>query len=96
MTETITGEVIHVVGPEDHEDAKLVDELSMLAESRYVLVCREGGTPSVFERVLAFLRRDPIRPITIVADEEVSEGTELTVTVHETGMNNVYEAVEPR
>lgn len=96
MTETITGEVIHVVGPDEHDDAEMLDELAALAESRYVLVCREGGTPGLFEQIVSFLKREPIRPITIVADEDAEESAELTVTVHETDLPGVYEAIEVR
>jgi len=94
MTETITGEVLHVVGPEELDEAELVGELRSLAESRYVLVCREGGKPSWLERVWSFLTRDPIQPVTIVADEGPSEGTEITATVKETDLPGVYEAVD--
>jgi hypothetical protein len=94
MTETITGEVIHVVGPDEHDEAQMLDDLAALAESRYVIVCREGGKPGLFERVWAFLKRDPIRPVTIVADEDAAEGDELTATVHETELPGVYDAIE--
>lgn len=96
MTETITGEVIHVVGPDELEDAELVAELATMAESRYVLVCREGGSPGWLERLWSFLTRDPIQPVTIVADEGPAEGTEITATVHETDLPGVYEAVDVR
>lgn len=96
MTETITGEVLHVVTPEERDDANMLDELATLAESRYVLVCREGGAPSIVERVVAFLKRDPIEPVTVVVDEVVEEGTEITATVRETDLPGVYDAVEVR
>jgi len=96
MTDTITGEVLHVVAPEEREDANMLDELAALAESRYVVVCREGGAPSVFERIWAFLKRDPIRPITVVVDEAVEEGTEVTATVRETDLPGVYDAIDVR
>ena len=96
MTETITGEVIHVIGPEELDEAELVGELRSLADARYVLVCREGGTPGWLERIWSFLTRDPIQPVTIVADEGPAEGTEITATVHETDLPGVYEAVDLR
>jgi len=94
MTETITAEVIHVVTPAERDDANMLDELAALAESRYVVVCREGGAPSILERVWSFLKRDPIRPITVVADDAVEEGEEITATVHETELPGVYDAIE--
>jgi hypothetical protein len=96
MAETIEGEVIHVVGPEELDDHDLTAELRSLAASRYVIVCRKGGAPNLFERVWAFLRRDPIQPVTIVAERAVNEGTELTATVRETEIPGVYEATEIR
>ncbi|MFC7075747.1 DUF7526 family protein [Haloarcula halophila] len=92
MTERITGEVIHVVEPSDLDDYDLQPELEELADSRYVLVCREGGVPSWFERVRAFLLRRPIEPITLVAERGADEGEEVTASVRETGMPGVYEA----
>ena len=96
MVETIEGEVIHVVGPDELGEHDLTAELQSLAASRYVLVCRTGGAPTLFERVWAFLRRDPIQPVTIVAERAVEEGKELTVTVRETEIPGVYEATEIR
>ena len=96
MTETITGEVIHVVGPAELDEAELVAELAALAESRYVLVCREGGKPGWLERLWSFLRRDPIEPVTIVSDDVVEEGVEVTATVRGTDLPGVYEAVDVR
>lgn len=96
MTETMTLEVIHVVGPAELDEAELVGELAALAESRYVLVCREGGKPGWLERLWSFLTRDPIQPLTIVADDGVAEGAEVTATVRETDLPGVYEAVDVR
>ncbi|MBX0294834.1 DUF7526 family protein [Haloarcula nitratireducens] len=94
MTETITGEVIHVVPPDELDDYDLDPELASLADSRYVLVCRKGGRPSWLERIVAFFRRDPIEPVTLVADTAVDEGEEVTVRVSETGVAGVYDVVE--
>jgi hypothetical protein len=92
MTERIRGEVIHVVEPADLDDYDLQPELRELADSRYVLVCREGGTPSWFERLKAFLLRQPIEPVTLVTERGADEGQEVTARVRETGMAGVYEA----
>lgn len=94
MAETLRAEVLHVVPPEDLEEYDLADELRALAESRYVLVCREGGSPSWLERILAFLLRRPIEPVTLVSDIAAEEGQEVTATVEETELAGVYEAVD--
>ncbi|MFB6128056.1 MAG: hypothetical protein ABEJ79_12295 [Halolamina sp.] len=94
MSETVRGEVIHVVGPDELDEYELEAELATMAESRYVLVCRDGGVPSVLERIWAVLRRRPIEPVTIVAERDVEEGTELTATVRETELAGVYRAVD--
>jgi len=94
MPREITGEVIHVVGPEEQDDYELDGTVAELADSRYLLVCREGGVPSVFERVIAFFRRDPITPVTLVADEGPEEGTEIEATVDFTTVDGVYEVIE--
>ena len=96
MTKAVRGEVIHVVPPGDRDEYELTAELRSLAESRYILVCREGGSPSWFERVRSFLARTPIEAVTIVADTAPSEGDEVTVTVEETGIPGVYEATALR
>ena len=94
MPREITGEVIHVVGPDEQDDYELDGTVAELADSRYLLVCREGGKPSFFERVVAFFKRDPIRPVTLVADEGAAEGTEIQATVDFTTVDGVYEVVE--
>ncbi|WP_158058239.1 DUF7526 family protein [Halorussus halophilus] len=96
MVETLRGEVLHVVGPDELDDHDLDGELRSLAESRYVLVCRKGGHPSPFERIKSFLLRDPIEPVTIVAETEANDGDEVIAEVEETGIAGVYEAVELR
>ena len=92
MAETLRGEVVHVVGPAELDEYELDAELRTLAESRYVLVCREGGSPSWFERVASFLTRRPIEAITLVSDDAAAEGSEVTATVRETDIGGVYEA----
>ncbi|GGN97740.1 DUF7526 family protein [Haloarcula pellucida] len=96
MTETITGEVIHVVPPEDLDDYELDPDLQSLAETRYVLVCRKGGRPSWVERIVAFLRRTPIEPVTLVADRPAEEGEDVTASVESTGVTGVYDVIEFR
>lgn len=92
MAETVEGEVIHVVPPEKLDEYDLDPELRRLAESRYVLVCREGGSPSWFDRVRSFLLRQPIQAVTLVAETAASEGQNVTATVEETEIAGVYEA----
>jgi len=94
MPREITGEIIHVVPPDDREDYDLDGTLESLAESRYILVCRKGGVPSFFERVVAFFKRDPIEPVTLVADEGFEEGMEITATVDFTTVDGVYDVIE--
>lgn len=92
MAETLQGEVIHVVAPADQEECELDAELRTLAESRYILVCRKGGSPSWFERIWSFLRGKPIEAVTLVTETAATEGQTVTATVEETGMAGVYEA----
>jgi hypothetical protein len=94
MPTEITGEVIHVVPPNELDDYELDSTVEELAESRYILVCRKGGVPSFFERVVAFFKRDPITPVTLVADEGPEEGTEIEAIVDFTTVDDVYEVIE--
>jgi len=94
MAETLRGEVLHVVDPAELDEYDLDTELRSLADSRYVLVCRAGGSPSWFERVRSFLTRRPIRAVTLVSDRSAAEGTEVLATVRETSIGGVYEATE--
>jgi len=96
MTERITGEVIHVVEPDEQADYELEGTVAELADSRYILVCRKGGAPSFAERILAFFRRQPIEPVTLVADSAAEEGAEITATVEETTIAGVYDVTEFR
>lgn len=96
MTRTLDGEVLHVVPPEELDDYEIEEELRSLAESRYILVCRDGGSPSWFERVRSFVTREPIEAATLVAETGVDEGAEVTATVHETDLPGVYEATDLR
>lgn len=88
-------EVVHVIGPDELDDYDLEATLRERAEGRYVIVGRKGGTPSFLEKLLAFVRRDAIEAVTIVADAAAAEGEELTVGVRETETMGVYEVVEP-
>ena len=94
MPREITGEVIHVVEPDEQDDYELDGTVAELADSRYILVCRKGGVPSFFERVVAFFKRDPITPVTLVSDEGAEEGTEIEATVDFTTVDGVYEVIE--
>jgi hypothetical protein len=94
MPREITGEVIHVVEPGEQDEYELDKTVAGLADSRYLLVCREGGVPSVFERVVAFFKREPIRPVTLVSEEGAAEGAEIEATVEVTTVDGVYEVVE--
>ena len=96
MVETVRGEVLHVVPPEEVDDYDLDGALRSLAESRYILVCREGGRPSPLERIKSFLLRDPIEPVTIVTERSVDDGEEITADVEATEIAGVYEAVDVR
>jgi hypothetical protein len=98
MSESVRGEVLHIVSPEAATDHDLEPALEELAASRSILVCRRGGAPSLLELLWAFLRRDPIEPVTIVADlgdETVAEGDEITAEVGETELAGVYTATGP-
>lgn len=88
----LRGEVIHVVEVDQQADHDLHDELRELAESRRILVLREGGQPSLVDRLRSFLRREPIEAVTLVTDAAAAEGEEVTATVRETALANVYVA----
>ncbi len=92
MGETMRATVLHVVPPDELPDHELEPELERLADSRYVLVCRAGGEPSVLDRIKSFLLRRPIEAVTLVTDHAASEGEEVTATVTETDLAGVYEA----
>jgi len=96
MAETLRGEVLYVVAPEELDEYDLEEEVRTLAESRYLLVCREGGAPSWFEKVRMFVSRTPIEAVTLVADSDATEGQVVTATVEETGITGVYEATDIR
>ena len=81
-----------MIAPDDDGD-DLVPALREAADDRYVLVCRVGGRPSWLELVGAFLRRDPIEAVTVLADDGAEEGEELSLTVSETDVPGVYETV---
>ena len=95
MTETITGEVLHAIPPEELDEHDLEPALRELAESRHVLVLRRGGHPSILELLWAFLSRTPIEAVTVVTDRPATEDDELTLTVEETELAGVYVAATP-
>lgn len=92
MSETLRATVLHVVPPEKLAEHELEPELERIAESRYVLVCRRGGSPSLLDRIRSFLFRRPIEAVTVVTDAAAEEGQEVTATVTETDLAGVYEA----
>lgn len=90
MTETIQGHVLHVIPPDELDEHDLTPGLQELAESRYVLVLRRGGHPSILELIGAFVRRRPIEAVTVVTNQRVDEDDEVTLTVETTDMAGVY------
>lgn len=94
MTETIHGDVLHVISPDELESQELEPELRELAESRYVVVLRRGGHPSILDLVWAFVTRNPIEAVTVVTDQRLDEDEEVTLTVDTTEMTGVYVATE--
>jgi len=94
VSETFHGELIRVIPPSEVDDHELEPAMAELAASRSILVCRRGGAPSLLELLWAFIRRDPIEPVTIVADidSEIAEGVEISVRVDGTELAGVYEA----
>jgi len=98
VSESFRGEVIRVIPPEETADHELEPAMEELAASRSILVCRRGGAPSLLELLWALLRRDPIEPVTIVADlggESVVEGDEITAEIATTELVGVYTAAGP-
>lgn len=90
MSETIRGDVLHAIPPDELDEHDLEPALRELAESRHVLVLRRGGHPSILDLVLSFVRRDPIEAMTVVTDHPVDEDDEVTLTVEKTEMAGVY------
>lgn len=95
MSQTLEGEVLFVIPPDELDEHTLTEEVRELAaeDSRYVLVCRKGGRPSWPERIWSFLRRQPIEAVTIVSGQQADAGDEVTLTVRETALPQVYETV---
>lgn len=94
MAETLRGEVLHVIPPEEQDEYEFEEEVRTLADARYVLVCREGGEPSWLERIQSFLLRRPIQAATLVSEAGAEEGETVTATVRETDIAGVYEATD--
>lgn len=90
MSETIEGDVLHVIPPEEVGEHEMEPQLQSLAEARYVLVCRRGGHPSIFGLLWAYLKRDPIEAVTVVTEQAAEEGDSISLTVEETAMTGVY------
>ncbi|MDS0300218.1 hypothetical protein NDI76_15835 [Halogeometricum sp. S1BR25-6] len=93
MTEAIQGEVLHVVPPTELDEHDLTPSLQQLAESRYVVVLRKGGHPSLLQLLWAFIRRQPLEAVTIVTEDPYEEGDEVTLRVEETELVGVYRTV---
>jgi hypothetical protein len=93
MPTTFRGEVIHVVAPEDFSDYELQADLRSLADSQYLLICREGGSPSLIDRLRSFLTRRPIEAVTLISDHSTDEGSKVAAAVIPTEIGGVYEAV---
>jgi len=93
MTQRIEGDVLHAIPPDELGDHDLEPDLQTLAAGKHVLVCRRGGHPSILELVWAFIRRDPIEPVTLVSDAAAEEGDTIAATVEETSIHGVYRVV---
>lgn len=91
---TLRGEVVYAIDPDEQGDYDLRAELAALADSHRILVLREGGTPSRIERLVSFLRRDPIEAVTLVTDLPAGEGDEVEAEVRETELVNVFVATD--
>ena len=87
---TLRGEVVYAIDPDEQGDYDLRAELAALAASHRILVLREGGTPSRIERLVSYLRRNPIEAVTLVTDDPAEEGEEVEIEVRETDLVNVF------
>jgi len=94
MSERLRGEVLHVVGPAELDDYDLDEGVRELAESRHLLVCWRGGSPSIFQRLKLILARSTLEPVTLVADDAVAEGEIISATVAETDTAGVFDVLE--
>jgi hypothetical protein len=82
--------VLHVIHPDELDEHDLSPGLREVAESRYVVVLRRGGHPSILDLIWAFVRRNPIEAVTVVADQRIEEKDDGTLTVEKTAMAGVY------
>ncbi|WP_299269218.1 DUF7526 family protein [Halorientalis sp.] len=94
MGERLRGEVLHVVAPTELDEYDLDTDVRNLAESRYLLVCWKGGSPSIFQRLKLILARSTLEPVTLIADDDAAEGDIVTATVEETDTAGVYDVIE--
>ena len=94
MGERLQGEVLHVVGPADLDEYDLDDDVRDLAESRHLLICWRGGSPSIFQRLKLILARSTLEPVTLIADDAIAEGEIIDATVAETDTAGVYDVLE--
>ncbi|RLM53508.1 hypothetical protein DVK08_19890 [Halorubrum sp. Atlit-9R] len=96
MADRIEAEVLHVIPPDELDEHDLEPALQKRAQSRFILVCRRGGQPSLLELIWGWLTRDPIEAVTIITDQPATEGDEVTLTVTETELAGVFETSSPR
>jgi len=93
MAETVEGDVLHAIPPDELGEHDLEPELEKLAAEQYVLVCRRGGHPSMLQLLWAFIRRKPLEAVTVISAEPAAEGDSVSLVVEETTMTGVYRAV---
>ncbi|AEN04594.1 hypothetical protein [Halolamina sp.] len=93
MTETVEGDVLHAIPPDELGEHDLEPTLEELAAGQYVLVCRRGGHPSMFQLLWAFIKRKPLEAVTVVSAEPAEEGDSVSLTVEETTMTGVYRVI---
>lgn len=79
---------------DEQTEYDLEKALSEVAGAKNILVLREGGKPSLLDRVKAFFTRSPIEAVTLVADVEPEEGAEIETTARETELPGVYVATD--
>lgn len=91
-TRTLRGEVLHVVPADEQEDYDLEAALADVSESKHILVLREGGKPSLLDKLKAFVSRTPIEAVTLVADVQPEEGAVVEAVARETEITGVYVA----
>lgn len=92
---TLRGEVVYAIDPDEQADHDLQPALESLADTRRILVLREDGAPSWWERAKSILRGEPVMAVTLVTDEPAAVGEVIEVNVRETELDDVYVARDP-